>query len=182
MNELDFSQYRQCISLVAQDFCRYYLPVRYNIGLSDYGRMNHDEELYAASQKGGAYEFVSGFSERLDQLLGTQYHNGVELSGGQWQKLSISRGYFKQGSFLIMDEPTSALDAVAEERVYNQFVGLSGASTAVFVSHRMASAQLADKIACIKDGQIVEFGSHDELMAKGGYYARLYLQQAELYK
>ena len=75
MNELDFSQYRQCISLVAQDFCRYYLPVRYNIGLSDYGRMNHDEELYAASQKGGAYEFVSGFSERLDQLLGTQYPN-----------------------------------------------------------------------------------------------------------
>ena len=138
--------------------------------------------MYAASEKGGAYEFISGFPGRLDQLLGTQYHDGMELSGGQWQKLSISRGYFKQGSFLIMDEPTSALDAAAEERVYNQFVSLSEKSTAVFVSHRMASAQLADKIACIKDGQIVEFGSHHELMAKGGYYAALYLQQAELYK
>ncbi len=182
MEELDLPQYRQRISLVAQDFCRYYLPVRYNIGLSDHQRMKDDKGMYAASEKGGAYEFISGFPGRLDQLLGTQYHDGMELSGGQWQKLSISRGYFKQGSFLIMDEPTSALDAAAEERVYNQFVSLSEKSTAVFVSHRMASAQLADKIACIKDGQIVEFGSHHELMAKGGYYAALYLQQAELYK
>lgn len=182
MEELDLPQYRQRISLVAQDFCRYYLPVRYNIGLSDHHRMKDDKGMYAASEKGGAYEFISGFPGRLDQLLGTQYHDGMELSGGQWQKLSISRGYFKQGSFLIMDEPTSALDAVAEERIYNQFVSLSEKSTAVFVSHRMASAQLADKIACIKDGQIVEFGSHRELMAKGGYYAALYLQQAELYR
>ncbi len=182
MEELDLPQYRQRISLVAQDFCRYYLPVRYNIGLSNHQRMKDDKGMYAASEKGGAYEFISGFPGRLDQLLGTQYHDGMELSGGQWQKLSISRGYFKQGSFLIMDEPTSALDAAAEERVYNQFVSLSEKSTAVFVSHRMASAQLADKIACIKDGQIVEFGSHHELMAKGGYYAALYLQQAELYK
>jgi len=182
MEELDLPQYRQRISLVAQDFCRYYLPVRYNIGLSDHQRMKDDKRMYAASEKGGAYEFISGFPGRLDQLLGTQYYDGMELSGGQWQKLSISRGYFKQGSFLIMDEPTSALDAAAEERVYNQFVSLSEKSTAVFVSHRMASAQLADKIACIKDGQIVEFGSHHELMAKGGYYAALYLQQAELYK
>lgn len=182
MEELNLPQYRQRISLVAQDFCRYYLPVRYNIGLSDYQRMEDDKGMYAASEKGGTYEFISGFPGRLDQLLGTQYHDGMELSGGQWQKLSLSRGYFKQGSFLIMDEPTSALDAAAEERIYNQFVSLSEKSTAVFVSHRMASAQLADKIACIKDGQIVEFGSHHELMAKGGYYAALYLQQAELYR
>lgn len=182
MNELDTSVYRQSISLVTQDFCRYYLPVRYNIGLSDYRRIKDDEALYAASQKGGACEFISKFSKPLDQLLGTQYHDGIELSGGQWQKLSISRGYFKQGSLLIMDEPTSALDAAAEERIYNQFVSLSESSTAVFVSHRMASAQLADRIAYIKDGQIVEFGSHDELMAKGGYYQALYLQQAALYQ
>lgn len=182
MEELDLPQYRQRISLVAQDFCRYYLPVRHNIGLSDHQRMKDDKGMYAASEKGGAYGFISGFPGRLDQPLGTQYHDGMELSGGQWQKLSISRGYFKQGSFLIMDEPTSALDAAAEERIYNQFVSLSEKSTAVFVSHRMASAQLADKIACIKDGQIVEFGSHHELMAKGGYYASLYLQQAELYR
>lgn len=180
--ELDLSRYRQRISFVAQDFCRYYLSVRYNIGLSDYFRINKDEELYAASQKGGAYSFILGFSEGLDQLIGTQYHNGMELSGGQWQKLSLSRGYFKQGSLLIMDEPASALDAAAEEKIYNQFIDLSEAVTGVFVSHRMASAQLADKIACIKDGKIVEFGSHDELMAKGGYYAALYLQQAELYR
>lgn len=182
MEEIDLSWYRQHISLVAQDFCRYYLPVRYNIGLSNYEKINNDEELYAASQKGGAYDFVSGFSGGLDQLLGTQYHNGIELSGGQWQKLAIARGYFRQGSFLIMDEPTSALDAAAEERIYNQFVRLSEASAAVFVSHRMGSAQLADKIVCMKEGQIVEIGSHEELMTKSGYYAALYLQQAEMYR
>lgn len=182
INDLDHFQYRQNISLVAQDFCRYYLPVRYNLGLSDCRRINDDEGLYAASKKGGSYEFISDFSSPLDQLLGTQYHNGIELSGGQWQKLSISRGYFKQGSFLVMDEPTSALDAAEEQRIYHQFVNLSETSTAVYVSHRMASAQLADKIACIKEGQIVEFGSHDELLAKGGYYAMLYHQQAEFYK
>ena len=181
LSEVDISQYRNNISLVTQDFCKYYLSARHNIGLSDYARLNCDDELLDAAMKGESYSFVSQFQNGLEQQIGTQYHNGIGLSGGQWQKLAISRGYFKGGKLLIMDEPTSALDAEAEENVYNQFLSLSSDSTAIFVSHRLASAQLADKIAYIKDGRIVEFGSHAELLIKDGYYADLYKKQSSLY-
>lgn len=188
INELDESEFRARISMLAQDFSRYYLTLRENVGLSDYQKMWDDEALDAAAKKGEATAEIHSFKEGWNQKVGTQYKDGIELSGGQWQKLALSRAYFKMtnippwGDLLIMDEPTAALDAYNEEKVYHRFLELSGGCTSVFVSHRLAAARLADRILVVKEGRVIETGSHEELMALNRYYAELYRNQASMYQ
>lgn len=188
VNELNKTEFWGRISIVAQDFSRYYLTLRENVGISVHQKMWDDEALDDAAEKGAAKSEIRSFKEGWDQKVGTQYKDGIELSGGQWQKLALSRAYFKMGDLpvhgglLIMDEPTAALDSYNEEKVYHRFLELSEGCTSVFVSHRLASSRMADKILVMKEGRVIETGSHEELMALNRYYAELYRNQASLYQ
>ena len=121
-------------------------------------------------------------SAGLDTTLGRTFEGGQDLSGGQWQKIAIARAYFRDAKVLVLDEPTAALDARAELEIFEQFRALAGDRTAVFVSHRMASARIADRILVLESGRLIENGSHDELVAAGGEYARMFEMQAKWYR
>ena len=127
-------------------------------------------------------KLISGFANGVQQLIGTQYKDGIELSGGEWQRLSLSRAYFGNGDILILDEPTASLDAYSEEFIYNRFIELSNNKTTVVVTHRMATARLADRIVVLENGRIIESGSHEELMNINGKYKSLFEEQANAYK
>ena len=114
--------------------------------------------------------------------MGKEFHAGMELSVGQWQKLAIARAYFRPAEILILDEPASALDAKAEAAVYQHFADLAHGRTAILISHRLASCQIADRILVLREGRLVEEGTHDALLASGGEYAELYGLQAAAYR
>ena len=179
ISDINIDVYRRGISIVPQDFCRYYLSVRENIAFGDVERIDDSKAITEAAEKGSAQNIISRFENGLEQLIGTQYKNGTELSGGEWQRLALSRAYFRNGNLLILDEPTSSLDAYSEEFIYRQFLILSKNKTAV--THRMATARLADRIIVLDHGRIVEDGSHEELISKRGLYAELFEKQADLY-
>ena len=114
-------------------------------------------------------------------MLGRRFKNGVDLSGGQWQKIALGRAYMRDAQLLILDEPTSALDARAEHEVFLRFAELISGKSAVLISHRFSTVRMADRILVLENGQMVEIGSHEELLAKGGKYAELFTLQAQGY-
>jgi putative ABC transport system ATP-binding protein/ATP-binding cassette subfamily B protein len=130
----------------------------------------------------GVEQFVSRFSSGYDTFLGRSYREGEDLSGGQWQKISLARALFSDGQLLILDEPTAALDPQAEMEVFEQFDYLTRGKTAVFISHRMAAARMADRIVVMRDGAICESGTHEQLFALDGEYKRMYTMQAQWYQ
>lgn len=182
ISELDISSYRKRISIVPQDFCKYYLSVRENIGFGNVEKINDTESIMEAASSSDISKLISGFANGVQQLIGTQYKDGIELSGGEWQRLSLSRAYFGNGDILILDEPTASLDAYSEEFIYNRFIELSNNKTTAFVTHRMATARLADRIVVLENGRIIESGSHEELMNINGKYKSLFEEQANAYK
>jgi ATP-binding cassette subfamily B protein len=138
-------------------------------------------QVRLAAQKGGAV----GVIERLPRGYATTLSNefgGVNLSGGQWQKIALSRAFMRQAQLLILDEPTAALDVQAEYDVYRRFSDLTAGAMTVLVSHRFSTVRMADRIVYLEDGRVVEEGAHDDLMTRDGGYAHLYRLQAELYK
>ena len=136
----------------------------------------------AAARSGDADGFIEALPHGYDTPLTRMFeYDGIELSGGQWQKLSVSRAFYKKSEILILDEPTAALDAMAEQEIFNQFAELSQGKISIFVSHRLSSAVTAGKIVVLKDGKITELGTHKELMEKGGDYHLLFSTQASRY-
>ena len=145
--------------------------------------MNSDRKaVEAAAKSGDADSFIEelpkGYDTPLTRLF---YDDGIELSGGQWQKLSVARAFYKDSDILILDEPTASLDALAEQEIFNQFADLAKGKISIFVSHRLSSAVTADKIVVIKNGKIAELGTHSELMARNGDYQLLFTTQAQRY-
>src|SRR5690606_26511694 len=124
----------------------------------------------------------SSLRSGFETVLGRTFEGGQDLSGGQWQKLAIARAYFRSAQLLVLDEPTAALDARAEMEIFQQFRALAGDRTAVFVSHRMASARIADRVLVLDDGKLMEHGRHDELIRRGGLYASMFEAQAQWYR
>lgn len=168
--------------IVFQDFGKYSQTVKENIAFGDVKKEHSDEDIKLSATRADA----DGFIEKLPlnyytPLTRVFEEDGIELSGGQWQRLSVARAFYKDSEILILDEPTASLDAIAEKEVYDRFAELSADRMSVFVSHRLSSAVGADKIVVIGDGKIVEIGSHEELMAAGGEYHRLFSTQAENY-
>jgi ABC-type multidrug transport system fused ATPase/permease subunit len=163
-------------SAIAQDFVTYYLSIRENIALSDVSRLQDDEGIHAALRSAGAEDFGT-----LDDTLGREF-GGRELSGGQWQKLAIARGLFRNSEFILLDEPTSALDPLIETEILTHFINAARDKTAFIISHRVGLCKLVDRIIVMKDGQIAEDGTHDELLAANGEYSRLYKAQAQWYQ
>ena len=167
---------------VFQDFLRYQTSVRDNITFGWVEGAAEEAALSDAVARSGADEVVATLPDGLDTVLGKEFHDGHELSVGQWQKLAIARAYFRPAEILILDEPASALDAKAEAAVYGHFAQLAAERTVVLISHRLGSCRIADRILVLQKGRLVEAGTHADLVAEGGAYAELFQLQAAWYR
>ena len=181
-------EWRSRLAGAFQDFMRYEFRARRTVGLGDVERMNEQPVLETALARGGADDVVSRLPHGLDTQLGPTWREGVELSFGQWQKLALARGFMRdQPLLLALDEPTAALDAETEHALFERFATASRAENedgriTVLVSHRFSTVRMADLIVVLDAARVVEVGSHDELMARGGLYADLYGIQARAYR
>ncbi|WP_437315691.1 ABC transporter ATP-binding protein [Sorangium sp. So ce385] len=178
----DLDDLRRRIGVVFQDFNQYQLTLRENVGLGSLDHLGDEPRIARAVAEGGADEVVTAVPGGLDAQLGRWFKDGVELSGGQWQKIALARAFMReQADILVLDEPTAALDAEAEHAVFQRFRSLSKGRTTIVISHRFPTVRMADRILVLDGGRIVEEGTHDELVARGQRYARMFALQAEGY-
>lgn len=173
---------RRRIAVMFQDYARYQLTARENIGFGDLDALADTPRLAEAARLAGADTVVERLPRRLDTMLGRWFEDGVELSAGDWQRVALARAFLRNAPIVILDEPTSSLDAKVEHEVFGRLRMLARDRTAVFISHRMSTARLADRILVLAAGRLVEIGTHDELEALGGTYATLFRLQAESYR
>ncbi|MFB2975093.1 ABC transporter ATP-binding protein [Microseira sp. BLCC-F43] len=181
LKELDLDGWRRQIAAVFQDFGRYALTLLENIALGDLEALDNLERIRRAVKKAGITTLVEKFPAREETLLGKQF-GGTELSGGQWQKLALARAFVREDAqLLILDEPTAALDPRSEYEVFCRFVELARGKTTLLITHRLASVRMADRILVLKQGRLVEQGTHEELLRCGGEYAALWNMQVQQY-
>lgn len=182
IREYDLKELYSLYGIIFQDFGKYAMSVKDNISLSLIDKEPDQKDIEAAAEKSSATQFIDRLPDKYDTPLMRIFEkNGIELSIGQWQKLSIARAFYSDSDILILDEPTASLDAIAEQEIYNQFDDLRKDKTTIFVSHRLSSATVADKIFVIDGGVLTEQGSHAELMQKHGTYYELFTTQAKRY-
>ncbi len=181
IRNFSITEYRKKISIVFQDYIRYYLTVRENIRFGNIDTEPTDAAIKQAAKKAGIYNYISTLRDDFDTPLGRWYKGGEELSVGQWQMIAMARAFFRNADLVILDEPASALDVNTEARIFENFKGLIENRSALIISHRFSTVKLADKILLLHDGKIAEQGSHDELMKLGGKYSELYRKQAGQY-
>jgi ABC-type multidrug transport system fused ATPase/permease subunit len=180
---IDPQAWRPRVAAVLQDYVKYELTARENIGFGDLRRLDDMAAIRGAAARSGADAVVAELPAAYETHLGKVYYDdGHDLSIGQWQKLAIARAYLRDAAVLLLDEPTAALDAKAEAAVYERFRDMAQGRSVLFISHRLGSARLADRILVLDDGRIVQQGRHAELVAEGGLYADLFSIQAEWYR
>ncbi len=171
------------IGVIFQNYNRYQLTAKENVGLGSVDDMNDEELVEGAVELGGATDVVKELKEGLGTQLGRWFNNGVDLSGGQWQRLALARAFMRRGAdVLVLDEPTAALDAEAEHAVFERFARLTKGRTSILISHRFPTVRMADRIVVVENGSVVEQGTHDELVAAEGRYAHLFALQAQGYQ
>lgn len=181
--EYDIEKYRAMFSVLFQDFIKYSFTLRENVSLSDIEKSDNDERIKDALSKSEMSELVSTWDKGLETPLTRSFEpDGKELSGGQWQRIALSRVFFADRDFVILDEPSASLDVFAEEKIFRQFQQLSGNRSSIIISHRLSSIVAADKILVLKNGRILEQGKHKELLSKNGYYSELFYAQAQSYR
>lgn len=183
MSDYDIRDVRKLFSVLFQSFVQYPLSLRDNIALSDYDRAANDDAIISSLKQSGVYdELHEKLENGLDSYMTRRFDDkGTELSKGQWQKIALSRAYFKNAKIFIFDEPSAALDAEAEDRIFNNFESISEGKTGIMISHRISAARMSNKILVLDGGIVTESGTHDELIEKNGLYARLYNLQKEKY-
>ena len=183
LQEWDVDVLRRRIGVIFQNFVRYQFTVGENIGVGDVEHLENKTRWQTASEKGMAQSFIDQLPQSFQTQLGRWFKGGQELSGGQWQKIALSRAFMRsQADILVLDEPTSAIDAQAEFEIFNHFRAITQNQMVLLISHRFSTVRMADKILVIENGEVIEQGTHEELLQLGGRYAKLFLLQAAGYQ
>jgi ATP-binding cassette, subfamily B, bacterial len=182
LREYDLEDLSREIGVVFQDFMRYEMTASDNIATGKIEERGNDPKIVEAAQKSGAHDLIQGLPGKYQQVLGRRFEGGVDLSGGQWQTIALSRAYLRDAQLLILDEPTASLDARAEHEVFERFADLTAGKMALLISHRFSTVRMADLIMVLEGGKIVEKGSHSNLMTSGGTYSQMFELQASSYR
>ena len=172
---------RARVAVVFQDFVHYQLSARENVGFGDLDVLDDDDAISEAAHRAGADEFLDRLPAGYETMLGRLFETGHELSIGQWQKVALARAFIRDAPLVIMDEPTASLDARAEYELFETMRELFEERAVLLISHRFSSVRMADRIYVLKDGEITETGTHDDLVEAGGLYADLFRLQAGTY-
>ncbi|EKE05472.1 MAG: hypothetical protein ACD_19C00277G0006 [uncultured bacterium] len=182
IKDVDLNKWYSQIGALFQDFIKYQFTFKENVIFGDVSKRNDLAAIKNAIQKAGADSYLKDLPNGIDQIVGKTFESGVDLSGGQWQKLALARAFFRDAPILILDEPTSAIDAKAEFEIFEKVGELQKDKSVIIISHRFSTVRNADRILVLEGGKIVEEGSHKELMKKSGLYAELFELQAQGYK
>jgi len=182
LRDYDIEDLHSQIGVIFQDFMRYEMTARVNIAAGDIDRIDDDAALRDAAEKSLAAPVIEKLANGYSQLLGRRFEGGVELSGGEWQRIALSRAYLRETQLLVLDEPTAALDAKSELEVFQQFAKLTQGKMAILISHRFSTVRMADRIIVLSGGRLIEEGDHSSLMARQGVYAQMFEMQAASYR
>lgn len=182
LREYDLADLRLNVGIIFQDYLRYQMTFAQNIAVGNINQKENRPLIETSAQRSMADMLAAKLPGAYDQMLGKRFADGVELSGGEWQKVALARAYMRNAQLLILDEPTSALDARAEFEVFKRFAELTKGKSAVLISHRFSTVRMADRILVLEKGELIEIGSHEELLIKGGRYAELFDLQAMGYR
>jgi ATP-binding cassette, subfamily B, bacterial len=182
LREYDLGALRGNMGVIFQDFVRYNLRAADNIAVGRIEARDDRARIERAASRSQADEVIAKLPASYDQMIGKRFRNGVELSGGEWQKIAIARAYMREADVLILDEPTAALDARSEYEVFRRFKELSAGKTAILISHRFSSVRMADRILVLADGKVEADGTHEELVSRPGRYSELFELQAAGYR
>ena len=182
LREYDIMDLRRNTGIIFQDFLRYQMSFAQNIAVGNIDEQHNRTLIEQSAEKSLANLLASKLPGQYEQALGRRFNNGIELSGGEWQKVALARAYMKDAQLLILDEPTSALDARAEYEVFQRFAELTKGKSAVLISHRFSTVRMADRILVLDKGELIQIGSHEELLRQQGRYAELFHLQAQGYR
>jgi ATP-binding cassette subfamily B protein len=182
LRDYDIEDLHREIGVIFQDFVRYEMTARQNVAVGRLEAGDDEWRIRKAAGRSLAHDVITRLPGGYDQLLGRRFEGGVDLSGGEWQKVALARAYLRDAQLLILDEPTAALDARAELEVFERFAELTAGKMALLISHRFSTVRMADRIVVLSDGRITEDGHHDSLIAQGGRYARMFELQAASYR
>jgi ATP-binding cassette subfamily B protein len=182
LRDYDLDDLRRNVGVIFQDFVRYDFLLRENIAVGDIGRLGDEPLIQSSAERSLADTVAARLPRRYEQMLGKRFEGGMDLSGGEWQKVALARAYMRDAQLLILDEPTAALDARAEYEVFLRFAELTAGRMAVLISHRFSTVRMADRILVLRGGELVEHGTHEALVERGGLYAELFQLQAAGYR
>jgi ATP-binding cassette, subfamily B, bacterial len=182
LREYDVEDLRREIGVIFQDYMRYDMFVRENIGFGKIESLDEQSRIRTAANQSLAQDVIDRLPNGYDQMVGRRFEGGVDLSGGEWQKFALARAYMRDAQLLILDEPTATLDARAEYEVFQRFADLTRGRMAVLISHRFSTVRMADRILVLAGGAIMEQGTHQQLVSLGGRYAELFELQAAGYR
>lgn len=182
LREYSVEDLRGEIGVIFQDYMRYDMRIKENIGFGKIEDLDSDNLIYGAASKSQAAEMIDRLPAKFEQIVGRRFEGGVDLSGGEWQKIALARAYMRDAQLLILDEPTATLDARAEYEVFLRFAELTSGRMSVLISHRFSTVRMADRILVLAGGAITEQGTHRELVNQGGLYAELFELQAAGYR
>ncbi len=182
IKEVHLEEWHKYIGALFQDFIKYQFTFKENVYLGNLEETNNETLLKEAIKKSGADSYVKNLPDNIDQVVGKMFEGGIDLSGGQWQKLALARAFFRNAPILVLDEPTSTIDAKAEYEIFENVQKLQKDKTVIIISHRFSTVRNADRILVLDEGKIIEEGNHEKLMKKKGLYAELFNIQAQGYK
>ncbi len=182
LRDIDPEDLRLSIGVIFQDFVKYLATARENIGFGQINALEDQPRVERAAERGGADAVVAELPKGYETVLGNTWERSSDLSGGQWQKMALSRAFMREGEILVLDEPTAALDAEREYEIFQRFRDLTAGKISLLISHRFSTVRMADRIAVLENGALTELGTHLELLARAGTYARLFNMQAEGYR